>query len=320
MAEEITPKYAREKYYFHHSNPSSSDGQTFWNKCRKRVIVNKAWSILKGEIKGDRDLASQTIEEYFDSNVKMHSGKIVQDICDKHLLDDIPYAVALKQGYEKLREYKIPAWRDHAKETAELEHKEKLLYSLKEVKGEMVWKKSDEGTASEMDLVAAHAIEGLKEAQSKNGLNRLEAEVDLYKPLPGCDLMYNGKPDYSKMIELKTQWDGNVHISPRSNSLPQEIRPAHMTQIAGYWHLTGKTIPTIVYANRVGYRIFTPSEDQLQNALAFIIESCQRRERLLKTAKDVEDLLRLCDPQWGAMFGWKDLNPTVLNNAKKIWR
>ena len=116
MAEEITPKYARDKYYFHHSNPSSSDGQTFWNKCRKRVIVNKAWSILKGEIKGDRELAAKTVEEYFDSNVKMHSGKIVQDICDKHLLDAMPYAQALKEGYEKLREYKIPAWRDQAKE------------------------------------------------------------------------------------------------------------------------------------------------------------------------------------------------------------
>ena len=147
-------------------------------------------SIVKGEIKGDRELALQTIDEYFDSNVKMHSGKVVQEICDKHLLDNMPYAQALKEGYEKLREYKIPTWRDHAKETAELEHKEKLLYAQKEVKGEMVWKKSDEGTASEMDLVAAHAIEGLREAQNKNGLNRLEAEVDLYKPLPGCDLMY----------------------------------------------------------------------------------------------------------------------------------
>ena len=321
MTEKLIPEYAAKLYYYHHSNPSSGDGPTFWNKTRRRKIVGKAWSIVKGEIKGDKELALQTIDEYFDSNVKMHSGKVVQEICDKHLLDNMPYAQALKEGYEKLREYKIPTWRDHAKETAELEHKEKLLYAQKEVKGEMVWKKSDEGTASEMDLVAAHAIEGLKEAQSKNGLNRLEAEVDLYKPLPGCDLMYNGKPDYSKRIELKTQWDGNIHTgSPRANSLPQEIRPTHMTQIAGYWHLTNKTIPTIVYANRVGYRLFTPSEDQLQNALDFIIESCQRRERLLKRAKDVEDLLRLCDPQWGAMFGWKDLHPTVLENAKKIWR
>ena len=92
-----------------------------------------------------------------------------------------------------------------------------------------------------------------------------------------------------------------------------------MTQIAGYYHLT-KKMPTIVYANRGGYKIFSPTEDELQEALQLIFESCQRRERLLKAADNVEDVLRLCDPQWNGLFGWNDMNPEVLLNAKKIWR
>jgi hypothetical protein len=183
----------------------------------------------------------------------------------------------------------------------------------------MQWRKSDQGTHTELELVFNHAIEGLLDAQKQHRLNRLEGEVDLFGDLPKCELPYNGKPDYSQCIELKTQWTSNVHETPRSNSLPSSVRAAHMTQIAGYYHLTNK-MPTIVYANRGGYKTFSPTEDELQESLQLIFESCQRRERLLKAADNIEDVLRLCDPQWNGLFGWNDMNPEVLLNAKKIWR
>ena len=50
------------------------------------------------------------------------------------------------------------------------------------------------------------------------------------------------------------------------------------------------------------------------------MEACSRRERLLKVASNTKELLRLCDPDWGHMFAWKDLHPEVLSEAKKIWR
>tara|TARA_E500000318_G_scaffold493_1_gene591 strand:+ start:3819 stop:4790 length:972 start_codon:yes stop_codon:yes gene_type:complete len=315
-----TAEWAARHGYFHHSNPSVGDALTFWDKGIKRPRLRKAYAILKGEVKGDRELAQKTVNEYQSLNVKMLAGTIVQDICDTHLIDEKPYNECLKSGFKKLRKYNIPEWRDKEKERSELEHREKILYALKEVKGEKVWKKSnDDATHCELDLVAQHAIEGLKEAQNKHGLNQLEPEVDLYSKLPKCELYYNGKPDYSSRIELKTQWDSNVHISARVNSLPNEVKANHMTQIAGYWYMTGN-LPSIVYANRMGYKIFSPTEDELQQALQYIIESCQRRERLLKVASTTEELLRLCDPQWGGLFGWKDMNPTVLENARKIWR
>ena len=76
----------------------------------------------------------------------------------------------------------------------------------------------------------------------------------------------------------------------------------------------------LVYANRNTFKVFKPSEDELRVALDFLMEACSRRERLLKVASSTKELLRLCDPDWGHMFAWKDLHPEVLSEAKKIWR
>ena len=84
-------------------------------------------------------------------------------------------------------------------------------------------------------------------------------------------------------------------------------------------HLSGQ-LPTIVYANRNTYTVFKPSEDELRVALDSLMEACSRRERLLKAASNTQELLRLCDPQWDHMFAWKDINPEVLSEAKKLWR
>ena len=315
-----TPEFGTRHGYFHHSNPVASDGKTFYDKAFIRPRKNKAYAILKGEIKGDKKLAQQTIDEYRNLNPKMLSGVIVQDICDSCLLDDVPYNEALKTGIDKLNEFTPSFWKDQEKEIAERDHRTKLLYAEKEVKGNKVWKRSpDDATHYELDLVAQNAIEGLKAAQKEQGLNRLEAEVDIYGSLPNCELMYNGRPDYSSRIELKTQWDSNVHTdSPRVNSLPKSIKAFHLTQIAGYWHITGN-LPTIVYANRIGYVTFSPSHDELKQALQFIVETCQRRERLLKLTNNSEELCRLTDPGWADIIGWKDMCPSVVQQAKKIW-
>ena len=314
-----TPDWAAKKNYYHHSNPVASDAKTIWDKGFVRVRVNKAYAILKGETDGDTQLAKATIDKYKILNTKMHAGIVVQEACDSHLLNDVSMNEVLKNAKQRLQEYESPTWRDQEKEKIEIEYKLESIFAQKEIKGEMTWRKADEGTHTELELVINHAIEGLKAAQKEHGLNRLEGEVDLYAKLPKCELLYNGKPDYSQRIELKTIWTSNVVDKPRSNSLPSEIRSPHMTQIAGYYFLT-KKLPTIVYANKSGYRMFSPTEDQLQDALQIIIESCQRRERLLKAADNIEDVLRLCDPQWNGLFGWNDMNPEVLKNAKKIWR
>ena len=137
----------------------------------------------------------------------------------------------------------------------------------------------------------------------------LKVKID-GKPLAKVDL---GK------VELKTQWDGKAYTDkPAANSLPSDIKEPHLYQIAGYWHLSG-IIPKIVYANRMGYRVFEPTQEQLEFGLTRIIEACRRRERLMLAADTTEKLLRLTDPQWSHIFGWKDMNPELLHRAKKIW-
>jgi len=120
-------------------------------------------------------------------------------------------------------------------------------------------------------------------------------------------------------VELKTQWDSNAHTdSPRANSLPNEIRENHLTQIAGYNLLSGH-VPKIVYANRLGYRVFEATQEQLEFGIARIVEACKRRERLLMAHDKIEDVLRLTDPMWSHMFAWRGYSPEIIHQAKQIW-
>ena len=61
----------------------------FYDKCVIRPLVNRCWQILKDEIVGDKDYARQLIEIYKDDNANMMSGRVVQDIANKHLVDDM---------------------------------------------------------------------------------------------------------------------------------------------------------------------------------------------------------------------------------------
>ena len=91
-----------------------------------------------------------------------------------------------------------------------------------------------------------------------------------------------------------------------------------MTQLAGYWHLSG-LIPKIVYANRLGYVVLEPTEDELRYALHEISMACRRREKLMKIADDAVDLLNLTDPHFADGFMWRDLSPRIMLQAKELF-
>ena len=312
------PKCEIQHNFFHHSNPSMPDGYTFWNKTYTRTKVILAYKILNGELKGNKEEAQHIINIHKNENPNMTSGVVVQEYCDDILLNEIGPGDAYRNAVVKLQQFEPLEWHDTEKEDAIIKHRTEPKYALKTYKGEPAYRKDAEGDFCELELVCKHALEGLQEAS--DGINQLEGEINLFKALPGSELQYNGRPDYHQRIELKTMWDQMAYSdSPKANSLPKEPRFSHLTQIAGYWHLSGQ-LPTIVYANRNTYTVFKPSEDELRVALDFLMEACSRRERLLKVASNTEELLRLCDPQWDHMFAWKDLHPEVLSEAKKIWR
>lgn len=312
------PEWAERHNFFHHSNPSMPDGYTLWNKCKVRADVNAAWKIVKKEIKGDIQKAQHIIDINKNENPNMTSGVVVQEYCDDILLNGINEKEAYRNAVAKIQGFKPLEWHNVDQEAATIKHRTEPKYALKTYKGEPAYRKDAEGDFCELELVCKHALEGLREASE--GINQLEGEINLFKAIPGSELQYNGRPDYHQRIELKTKWDQMAYSdSPKANSLPKEPIKSHLTQIAGYWHLSGQ-LPTIVYANRNTYTVFKPSEDELRVALDFLMEACSRRERLLKVASNTEELLRLCDPQWDHMFAWKDLHPEVLSEAKKIWR
>lgn len=308
--------------YKWHSNPSTPDAWAFFDKAVLRVQRGKAFAILKGEIDGNREAAEKVLQQsayykdaigqtQFNDNPNMVSGRAVQQYTDLLLVEDASPSEAYADAINLLHGFQGGDWRDTEKDARIIANRERLYYDAN-------GKRSKEPTHSEFQLVCENAGEGIREAM--RGSNRIIGEIDLKGDLIGCDLPYFGKPDYGEgRCELKTQWDQQADTdNPRANSLPKKIKAPHMTQLAGYWHLSG-IVPKIVYANRLGFVVLEPTEDELNWALGDIIAASRRREMLMQAAHDVKDLLRMCDPRFGDSFVWRDIHPDVLKEAKKLF-
>ena len=319
-----TPDWANRHGYFWHSNPSGPDGPVFFEKAFMRPKRAWAWSVLRGEAEGDMLLAQQIIAQsghykdahgnsIYSDNPAMASGRAVQYYTDEVLVRQTRPYEAYEAASNLLKSYEPMPWRDVAAEKLVIEHRFLDRY---DIEGRVT--KEGEGTSCEFGLVCANAWSGLTAAAGND--YEIEGECELFGMLPGCELPYYGKPDYGRgRIELKTQWDTSVASgSPRANSLPKEIKANHLTQLAGYWYLSG-IVPKIVYSNRLSYAVLEPTQEQLDQALSAIILACKRRERLLKTAGTTEELLQLTDPSFGEGFDWRDRHPAIIEAAKTLW-
>jgi hypothetical protein len=74
-----------------------------------------------------------------------------------------------------------------------------------------------------------------------------------------------------------------------------------------------------VYANRLGYRVFTATDEQLEFGFARLLEASRRREALLRFSSSIAEVLQLCEPQWSHPFVWRNLHPQIIQEAKKLW-
>jgi hypothetical protein len=54
-------------------------------------------------------------------------------------------------------------------------------------------------------------------------------------------------------------------------------------------------------------------------ALNDIKVACRRREKLMRVADSIEDLLSLTNPQFADSFVWRDLHPEIKRKAKLMW-
>lgn len=300
------PDWALKYNYLWHSNPASRPNcRMFFDKCWVRPQVNAAWKVIKDTTQSSekKDAARSIIDRFADDNANMMAGRTVQTFCDEAILTEIDTATALSQAQAAIVAYTPRVW----DETDAPKHERRV---------------------DELGAVADHALNGLREALS--GINNVHGEEEVWTTLPGCELPYFGKPDYSKRVELKTQWDRR-HKSAKSgwvkNSLPRKPTYSHLMQIAGYF--AGTNHPqTIVYANNSGYRVFTPENcpelhrDNLQMIVNQAARLCRVRETLLRSAHtnggDIKDLLGLISPAFDHPFAW-DMKPDVKRLALEFW-
>ena len=314
--------WAHKKGYFHHSQPTTPDYWVFFDKGVIRPARNKAQKIVAGEIDGDIEAAQALLDRHgfykdptgrtqYNDNINMVSGRLVQNYCDRVLLEDITPGDSYSEAVNELQALHVGPHRDRDLVSQQIEGRLAGRFTAEGAKAKK------DANFCELELVCQNALEGVREATK--GANQIVGESELRGTLPGCDLPYLGFADYQEGgLELKTQWDTAVHTdSPRANSLPNQTKAPHLLQLAGYWHMSGK-IPKIVYANRLGYRIFEPTEEELRYALDDIIRACRRRERLMKITESTEDLLSLIEPGFGDSFVWRDLHPDVIKEAKKL--
>ena len=328
MGIKSNPTWATRFNYNWHSNPSMPDSWVFFDKAVLRPKRNWAWQVLTGEIAGDTTEAQAVLEQsahykdylghtQYTDNPAMMSGRAVQHYTDTLLVNDMSPSDAFADALNLLNSFKGGKWRDQVKDKMIIENRSRLAYTIE---GKLSKDKQGifTGSHSEFQLVCENAASGIREAMA--GANKIDGECELFGPIPGCSLQYYGKPDYGLgRCELKTQWDTATDSdTPRANSLPNAIKVPHMTQLAGYWHLSG-IVPRIVYSNRLGYRVFEPTHEELTWALNNIITACKRREKLMRVADDVTDLLNLTDPHFADSFAWRDVHPDVLHSAKKQW-
>jgi hypothetical protein len=323
-------QFAERHGFGWHSTPSSPDGYVLWDKGVYRKQRALAWDIILGHQAGDKGWAAETLRrqghytdpdgrQQYNDNPNMCSGRAIQRATDHLLVDDADARSAYSAGLECLEAYKGGEWRDADEDKATMAHRLAVKYAQD---GSKPRKKKDEpetkATHCEFELVYDHSIAGLREAMA--GDNRIIGETKLTGELPRCLLPYLGFGDYQEgRVELKTQWDSRAHTdSPAANSLPNDIKEPHLIQIAGYHHISGKR-PSIVYANRLGYRVFTATDEQLEFGFARLLEASRRREALLRFSSSIAEVLQLCDPQWSHPFVWRNLHPQIIQEAKKLW-
>ena len=211
----------------------------------------------------------------------MMSGRVVQDIANKHLVDDMTFDEALRHGMAAVDEYEPRKW-DHGKDA------DKLAINR-----------------DELADVAQHAVEGVMAAHRELGLNRITGESEVLTRLPGLELPYSGFPDFSGQVELKTKWS-KVNIKAKNGksaaSLPSNPDWSHICQVAGFSAANCDRLTT----------------EGMQAALNQITAKCKVRENLLKKADSVEELLTLVEPDFGHFWAW-DVRPEVLKQAKQAW-
>lgn len=138
--------------------------------------------------------------------------------------------------------------------------------------------------------------------------------------------------DRNKLIELKTK-----HRSKRKSDtkqgyswvkgyLPKAPDKNHLSQVAFYFHSTGK-IPYLLYVNQDGHVVFTQDNcEQLDpEYLNFLVDQDYKKAKVRQnlvyiTGGDVRKMAELVPPPDFSSYIWRDLQPEYIDLANSLWK
>ena len=167
-----------------------------------------------------------------------------------------------------------------------------------------------------------HAVEGINVAFK--GANEITSEEKFSIDLPGIEIPTIGYCDGrggGVIGELKTKFDAvkdNANSGFGINSLPSESKgPPYndIQQVALYRHAFGGGQAKLIYANRLGHRIFEISDEQCDAAVADLVAALRKRQSILQRCETISDLIAVVEAAWSD-FRWNDLRPELLADMK----
>jgi len=307
-----TPMFASRHNYFHHSNTRSKDrAKVFLDKCHIRPLLRKAWDIYRSDwaTEHDREDAFTTIQRLDQSHngsssAKMFGGIVVQEACDRILLQNKDPSEVYDTALEKYMGYVARDW-DHGRDADDWSNCQNKL----------------------TDVIRT-SVAGLREAMAT--APKVYGEVDLKGCLPDNKVEHFNKPDYVGVGDLKTKWPkrANTKKGWSEASLPKNLGgPFEMNnvyQVAGGWHINGRKPVWLLYANGNDFVVFNESNsEQLQPEFLEKVVADQAvhhkvTEKMLMLADETPDLFELVSPNWDHI-SWNE-PPSVIEEAKRIWK
>ena len=308
-----TPEWAARHNYWHHSNPRSKPlSKTLFDKAHVRPLVKQAWDIYRSDwaTDDDREDAFKTIHR-LDQNyngsrsAKMYAGVLVQEACDRILLQNKDPAESCDLALQKYMDYVPRDW-DNGIDAEDWSN----------CQGKLV------------DVIRC-SVEGLREAMKKS--SRVFGEIDLKGCLPNNQVEHFNKPDYVGVGDLKTKWPKRNTRTKKGfseASLPKDLSGMfdlnNVYQVAGGWWINGKKPVWLLYSNGNDYTILNQDNcEQLQpEYLEQVVAETSRMhkltEKMLKASETKEELLEWVVPDF-TQLQWQE-PPGYLEEAHRIFQ
>ena len=309
--EQPLPEWATRFHFTHHSasGVARSDSHELFGKCYAKP--NKI---------------------YDPPGCTMIGGICAENFAKDVLIKNMPYEKAMEKALAKFDAHKCQKHNlDDAKKHKIIRNE---IYTVPKSKADKKAKGPPE-TGSVFELTLKHTLSALREATK--GANKIVDGRKISFSMPGLELDFIGEMDVEALggvIEIKTKWP-KISKEGRgwnTNSLPSKLTGQfvadNVAQIGLYWawlKKQSKTVPAkLIYANNIGYRIFSNADsefltdERFLRALEDMRLTAKIRENMMARSSNLEELFGLVNPDFSD-WRWQNAAPDFLKKAKQLW-